>query len=117
MFARTATLCLGRIGGASHPDIGEIKLRLLGTQGALVVAEARPEISVYPRNQPPAEFRHRRVAHRNDFPLMEEFARAVEKTNPQRRTPSKPETFCRRCPICLESARTGRLVPMDNIEA
>ena len=26
------TLCMGRIGNASHPDIGEIKLRLLGSR-------------------------------------------------------------------------------------
>lgn len=31
----------GRIGAAAHPDIGEIKLHLVGDRGAMVVAEAR----------------------------------------------------------------------------
>jgi predicted dehydrogenase len=72
------TLAIGRIGKASHPDIGEIKLSVLGTQGALVVAEARPEVAVYYRGQPEKEFRHRRVAIENDFLLMENFARAID---------------------------------------
>ena len=37
------TLCIGRIGASSHPDTGEIKIHLLGSQGALVISESRPE--------------------------------------------------------------------------
>lgn len=73
-----ATLALGRIGVASHPDLGEIKLHLLGERGALVVGESRPEIGVYYRGQPEAEFRHRRVAVTGDLLLMENFARAID---------------------------------------
>ena len=36
------SLCIGRIGNASHPDIGEIKLHLMGTEGSLVIHEAGP---------------------------------------------------------------------------
>lgn len=72
------TLAIGRIGAASHPDIGEIKLWVLGSEGALVVAEARPEVGVYYRGQPEKEFRHRRVAIDNDFLLTENFARAID---------------------------------------
>jgi myo-inositol 2-dehydrogenase/D-chiro-inositol 1-dehydrogenase len=72
------TLAIGRIGAASHPDIGEIKIWVLGTEGALVVAEARPEIGVYYRGQPEKEFRHRRVAIDNDFLLADDFARAID---------------------------------------
>lgn len=72
------TLAIGRIGKASHPDIGEIKLCITGKKGALVVAEARPEVAVYYRDQPNKEFRHRRVAIENDFLLMDHFARAIE---------------------------------------
>ena len=72
------SLCLGRIGAASHPDIGEIKLHLLGQAGALVISEARPEVAVYHRGQPPLEFRHCRVADENNFLLMEDLASAID---------------------------------------
>ena len=72
------TLCIGRIGAASHPDIGEIKIHVLGSEGALVVSEARPEVAVYYRGQPTEEFRHRRVGMDNDYLLMENFAQAID---------------------------------------
>ena len=74
----TGSLALGRIGAASHPDIGEIKVRVVGTKGGLVVSEARPEVSVYYRDQPPLEFRNRRIANDNDWLLAETFARAID---------------------------------------
>jgi predicted dehydrogenase len=72
------TLAIGRIGAASHPEIGEIKIHVLGTDGALVVAEARPEVAVYYRNQPEKEFPHRRVASDNDFLLTDSLAMAID---------------------------------------
>lgn len=72
------SLCLGRIGAASHPDIGEIKLHLLGTKGSLVVNEARPEVAVYAKSQAPTEFKHRRVADENNYLLMDNFAAALD---------------------------------------
>ena len=73
-----ASLAVGRIGAASHPDLGEIKLSILGTEGAMVIAEARPEVAIYYRGQPEKEFRRRRVAIDNDFLLMDNFARALD---------------------------------------
>ncbi|MBI4625235.1 MAG: Gfo/Idh/MocA family oxidoreductase [Verrucomicrobia bacterium] len=72
------SLAIGRIGAASHPSGGEIKLRLLGTEGALVVSEARPEVGIYYRNQPAREARQRRVASDGDFLLADDFARAID---------------------------------------
>ena len=72
------SLCIGRIGAASHPDIGEIKIHVLGSEGALVISEARPEVSIYYRDQPAKEFRSVRVAIENDFLLMDDFARAID---------------------------------------
>lgn len=76
------SLCIGRIGAESHPDIGEIKIHMLGRKGALVISEARPEVSVYYRGQTATEFRNRRIGIDNDFLLMDDFARAVD-TNGQ----------------------------------
>jgi len=72
------SLCIGRIGAASHPDIGEIKIHMLGSKGALVINEARSEVRIYYRGQPANEFRGRRVGVDNDFLLMEDFARAID---------------------------------------
>jgi predicted dehydrogenase len=72
------TLCIGRIGAASHPDIGEIKIHVLGSEGALVINEARPEVGVYYRGQPAKEYRNRRVGSQNEFLLMENFAHAID---------------------------------------
>lgn len=72
------SLSLGRIGAAAHPDIGEIKLHLLGTVGSLVISEARPEVAVYARDQPPTEFKHRRIADENNYLLMQDFAEALD---------------------------------------
>ena len=72
------TLCIGRIGAASHPDIGEIKLHVLGESGGLVISEARPEVNVYYRNQPQFEFRGRRMAIDLDYQLMDDFAAAID---------------------------------------
>lgn len=72
------TLALGRIGAASHPNLGEIKIWILGSEGGLVVDEPRPEVAIYYRDQPTQEFRKRRVAAENDFLLAEEFASAID---------------------------------------
>ncbi len=72
------SLAIGRIGASSHPDIGEIKLHLLGTKGGLVISEARPEVGVYYQGQPALEFRHQRISNDNDFGIMEDFSQAIE---------------------------------------
>ncbi|MDP6034817.1 MAG: Gfo/Idh/MocA family oxidoreductase, partial [Verrucomicrobiota bacterium] len=72
------TLCIGRIGAAGHPDIGEIKIHVLGSKGALGISEARPEVAIYYRGQSVEEFRHRRVGVDNDNLLMQNFAEAID---------------------------------------
>src|SRR5439155_16958986 len=67
------SVAIGRIGAASHPSGGEIKLHVLGTAGALVIGEGRPEVGVYYRSQPPKEARQRRVANENDVLLADDF--------------------------------------------
>ena len=72
------SLAIGRIGLASHPSGGEIKLHILGSRGALVIGESRPEVAVYYRNQPAKEPRQRRIANDNDFLLADNLAQAID---------------------------------------
>lgn len=73
------SLAVGRIGNASHPDLGEIKLHVIGSKGGLVISEARPEVSIYYRDQPATEFKSQRLlAVDNDYLLADDFARAID---------------------------------------
>jgi predicted dehydrogenase len=103
------TLAIGRIGAASHPDIGEIKLHLLGTAGGLVIAEARPEVAVYYRGQPEKEFRHRRVAVDNDYLLMESFAQAIDTDGETILDARAGRQMCAVVEAALASARSGQV--------
>ena len=73
-----ASVSLGRIGRASHPDLGEIALRLIGSDGSAVIAEPRPEVAVYGRGAAPSAFPHRRVAAEDARFLLDDLARAID---------------------------------------
>lgn len=73
-----SSISLGRIGLASHPSGGEIKLRVVGSRGAMVFHEARPDVGVYYRQQPTGEARQRRVAVENDFLLADHFVQSLD---------------------------------------
>ncbi len=105
----TGTLAIGRIGAASHPDIGEIKLLVLGTEGALVVAEGRPEVGVYYRGQPAKEFRHRRVASDLDFLLMENFAQAIDTDGDTLLNVQMSRALMATVAAAIRSGQTGRV--------
>ena len=110
------SLCIGRIGAASHPDIGEIKLHLLGSEGGLVVAEARPEIEVYYRGQDPKEFRHRRVGDDNDYLLVENFRQVLEGRATAILDVFAARDICAVVSAALESGRTGHVVEVARLE-
>jgi len=104
------SLCIGRIGAAAHPDIGEIKLHLVGDRGAMVVAEAHPEVGIYYRDQPPLEFKHRRVADENNYLLAENFARAIDGAEAPILDVRGARDICATVLAALESAKSGRPV-------
>lgn len=108
-----ATMAVGRIGAASHPDIGEIKLAITGTEGALVVAEARPEVGVYYRGQPEKEFRHQRVAIDNDYLLMENFASAIDVGGSSLMDVHASRMITATVVAALRSAQSGRFEVVD----
>lgn len=105
------TLCIGRIGAASHPDIGEIKIHVLGSQGALVISEARPEVAIYYRGQPAEEFRHQRVGMDNDYLLMENFAQAIDNDGSTVLDARVGREISGTVQAAIESGRTGK--PVD----
>ena len=102
-----ATLSIGRIGAASHPEIGEIKIHVLGSEGALVIAEARPEVGIYYRGQPAGEFRNRRVAEDLDYLLVENFLHAIDTDGDTILDAAAGRSICAVVEAALESGRTG----------
>jgi predicted dehydrogenase len=102
------TLCIGRIGAASHPDIGEIKLHVVGSQGGLVVSEARPEVRVYYRGQPEREFRSRRVAIDDAYHLMQNFADAIDNDNETMLDAKAGRAICAIVDAAIQSGRSGK---------
>ena len=102
-----ATLCIGRIGAFAHPDLGEIKLHLVGDKASMVVSEARPEVAVYRRRQPPSELRHRRIADRNNYLLAENFARAIDGTERPILDAQGARDICATVLAAIESGHTG----------
>jgi len=101
------TICLGRIGATSHPDLGEIKINVLGTDGALAVGESRPEVAIYYRGQPDKEFRHRRVGVENDYLLLEDFANAIDTNGETMLDARAGRAICAVVQAALESARSN----------
>ena len=105
------SLCIGRIGAASHPDIGEIKLHILGSKGALVISEARPEVGIYYRHQPEDEFKNQRLlAEDNDYLLADDFARAIDTDGDTILDAAKSRAITATVKAALESGRTGSVV-------
>lgn len=103
-----ASLAIGRIGLASHPSGGEIKLHVLGSKGAMVINEARPDIGVYYRNQPAKEPRRRRIASENDFLLADNFAEAIDTGGPTLLDAIASRQIYATFQAALESCRTGQ---------
>jgi len=108
------TLCIGRIGNASHPDIGEIKLHLIGSEGALVVSEARPEVGVYYRDQPKSEFPHVRVANHNDWLLADDFAHSIDTGTDTILGARAARAICATVHAAIASGRNGQVLEVDH---
>ncbi len=104
------SIAIGRIGLASHSSGGEIKLHVLGTAGGLVISEARPEVGIYYKGQPPKEARQRRVAGENDLLLADDFARAIDGTRDTVLGVRASRAIFATVTAALESCRTGDVV-------
>jgi predicted dehydrogenase len=107
------SLTIGRIGAASHPSGGEIKVHVLGSDGALVVNEGRPEVGIYYRDQPPKEARQRRVASDYEFLLADNFARAIDEDGDTILDAHASRRIFATVEAALESCRTGQPVEVS----
>ncbi len=104
------TVALGRIGAASHPSGGAIKLHIVGDAGALVMREASPDIGIYYRNQPPKEPRQQRIAGDNDFRLAENFAQAIDTGGTTIMDARASLAIFATCEAALESCKAGTVI-------
>ncbi len=107
------SLAIGRIGAASHPEIGEIKIHLLGSRGGLVISEARPEIGIYYRGQPPLEFRHQRIEDEHGYLLLENLLEAIDSDGETILDARAGRDICAIVEAAVRSAKTGRIVEVD----
>ena len=108
------SISIGRIGAASHPDIGEIKMHILGSKGGFVVSEARPEVGVYYRDQPPKEFKnHRLNAIENDYLLANDIVQAIDNDADTFLNVRTSRAITATIQAALESGRTGQSVKVS----
>jgi myo-inositol 2-dehydrogenase / D-chiro-inositol 1-dehydrogenase len=105
-----ASLAIGRIGLASHPSGGEIKIQIAGDAGTLVVNEALPISGMYYRGQKPGEPRERRMAAENDFHLAEDFAQAIDGRRATMLDAKASRAIYCVVEAAIESGRSGRPV-------
>ena len=111
------SLCIGRIGEPSHPNIGELRLHILGTKGAFVVAEPRPEVSVYARGLKPGDYRQRRVGLDYERRLLDNFAAAVDTGADTMLTARDSRAIAATVLAAIESGQTGRPVEVPSLGA
>ncbi len=111
------SLCIGRIGEPSHPNIGELKLHILGTKGAFVAAEPRPEVSVYARGLKPGDYRQRRVGLDYERRLLDNFAEAVDTGADTMMTARDSRAIAATVLAAIESGQTGRPVEVSSLGA
>ena len=110
-----ASVCLGRIGRASHPDLGQIALHLIGSDGSAVIAEPRPEVAVYHRGAAPSANRHRRVDAEPDRFLLDDLARAIDTGGRTVCDELDGWRIAATVHAALQSARTSQVVPVPAV--
>ena len=107
------SLCIGRIGRSSHIDSGEIKLHVIGSHGALVITEARPEVGIYYRGQPQSERRNITVSSDADFLLMENFSNAIDNNGNTILDAKSGRAIAATVEAAIDSGRTGKPVSLS----
>ena len=104
------TLCIGRIGRAKHENDGEIKIHIVGTTGAMVINEPRPEVRVFYRGRTASDSPARRVGGDADWLLMENFAHAIETNGDTILNARVGRDIAATAQAAIDSGRSGRPV-------
>ena len=102
------SLCIGRIGRPSHPNIGELRVHVVGSTGALVIAEPRPEVAVHTRGLAPADDRNRRTDEETDRRQVDHFVTALDTGGDTLLTARQGRHIVATVAAALESARRGQ---------
>ena len=102
------SLCIGRIGRPSHPNVGELRVHVVGSTGALVIAEPRPEVAVYTRGQTPEDDRNRRTDEETDRRQVDLLLAALDHGGDTLLTARHGRHIVATVVAALESARSGR---------
>jgi len=110
-----ASLVLGRIGNASHPDLGEIKLHLLGTEGALDIREPLPEVALDYRGRGPEVFRHERISNHYAWRLAENVSRAIDGQSTTLLDVRESRQITAIVEAALRSARERRVIELSEV--
>ena len=102
------SLCIGRIGRPSHPNLGELRVHVIGSTGALVIAEPRPEIAVHTRGLPPDDYRNRRTDTETDRRQVDLLVTALDTGGDTLLTAREGRHIVATVAAALESARSGQ---------
>jgi len=108
-----ATLCIGRIGRAKHDNDGEIKVRILGTAGAMVIDEPRPAVRVFYRGRTAGDSPAARVGGDADWLLMENLAQAIDTDGDTILNARVGRDIAATVQAAIDSGRTGRPVEVS----
>ena len=105
------SICIGRIGRFNHTTSGNIKISILGTEGALVINEPRPEIIVVSRDSEDRGRIGRPVGGDGDWLQMDHFAAAIDSDGDTILDAKAGRDIAAAVDAALESGRTDR--PVD----
>ena len=105
------TLCIGRIGSASRAGRHGIKIHVLGSDGALVINQSSPAISVYYRGQSKTDSPYRGIGGDSSFLLAEDFVQAIDTDGETILNARAGRAICATVQAAIDSGRFGK--PVD----
>ena len=104
------SIAIGRIGAHSHPNIGEIRLHITCENGSVVIAEPRPEIAQFYRNQSISDYKNLRIENFNDLLLVSNFISYIEGSETGVLNEDAALHISKVVDACLHSSKIGKQV-------